>query len=833
VDEPGPTPPDAPREPAGPSATARTVGRYELDREIGRGGMAIVYLARQRDLDRLVALKELSTFHASSPEFAERFLRESRLAGSLSHPNIVTVHEYFEEGGTPYISMEYVSRGSLRPWVGSLSLAQLAGVLEGVLAGLAHAELAGIVHRDLKPENIMVTADGRVKITDFGIAKATQGAGTAAFMTATGMTVGTPTYMAPEQAMAQQIGPWTDLYSVGVIAYEQIAGRAPFHDTEAPMAILLRHVNEPIPPVIEVRPDVDPALSEWVHRLLVKEPAERTRGAVQAWEELEEIVLSLAGPRWRREARLPEQGPTSNTPKPLTPAPFQSQRVKTPAITPAAPASEFVTFNPGAAHGAPPPPPSPPPPPPPPPASEPQAPAPEQPPASTGAESRFITFGPPAETAPPPLQPDPPSPTPAYEPEPEPDAKASEPSPEPKPAAQAPEPEPEPAAQAPEPEPEPEPAAQASAPQPEPAARAYEPEPAAPARARAPEPVPTPGPEPPPTPEPKPAPEAARPSAGGERERTRGRGNRRLVAAAGIATLLAAGVGFAVASASGGSANGTPAPLTGSATAGSLEVSFPSSWQQQTSVPTTPGLQLSSPLAVASSTAGGELVVGSGSPGGPTLLPASLLAALPGAPSGEAVRLGAADFYRYRDLEPSGAVGPETVYALPTTAGTVVGVCVLPSSGASVVGAECERILASLKLTSGSALALGPSQAYAAKLGDALRTLNTARARAGARLAKAGTAAAQATAAASLARAHEQAAAAVRGASPGPAEQASDASVAAALTRIAGGYGAMAGAARGGNRSAFDEGRRTVTRETAALAAALASFRSWAAASGS
>src|SRR5947209_3402168 len=184
------------------------VGRYEILREIGRGGMAIVYAARQPDLDRQVALKELSRFHASSAEFAHRFLRESRLAGSLNHPNIVTVHEYFEHRGTPYIAMELVPRGSLRPYAKLLSIAQVAGVLEGVMAALAHAETAGIVHRDMKPENVMVTADGRVKITDFGIARATQRAGTH-YMTATGMTVGTPIYVAPERAMAGEIGPWT------------------------------------------------------------------------------------------------------------------------------------------------------------------------------------------------------------------------------------------------------------------------------------------------------------------------------------------------------------------------------------------------------------------------------------------------------------------------------------------------------------------------------------------------------------------------------------------------------------------------------------------------
>src|SRR3954453_22296311 len=161
----------------------RKVGRYEILREVGRGGMAVVYLARQTDLDRDVALKELGAFHAADPAFAERFLRESRVAGSLSHPNIVTVHDYFEHEGTPYISMEYVERGSLRPYVGHMTLAQISGVLEGLLAGLTNAEQNGIVHRDLKPENLMVTSDGRVKIADFGIAKATTKMQTGAFLT--------------------------------------------------------------------------------------------------------------------------------------------------------------------------------------------------------------------------------------------------------------------------------------------------------------------------------------------------------------------------------------------------------------------------------------------------------------------------------------------------------------------------------------------------------------------------------------------------------------------------------------------------------------------------
>jgi serine/threonine protein kinase len=323
----------------------RTVGRYEILREIGRGGMAVVYLARQTDLDRFVALKQLVSPLPGDPTFARRFVREARVAGKLSHPNIVTIHDFFEFEGTPYIAMEYVPRGSLRPWIGHLSPAQIAGVLEGVLAGLAHGEQHGIVHRDLKPENVLVTADGGVQIADYGIAKATTHiAGGSAMLTAAGTTVGTPAYMAPEQAMADpDIGPWTDLYSLGCMTYELFTGRTPFHDTEAPMALLLRHVNDPIPPAITVDPSIDPAISSWIDRLLVKDPARRTRSSAQAWDEFEEPTIRLLGPRWRRAARLCETDERVATARPLTPAPF-----KPPAPAPpvASEPSGFVTYAP-------------------------------------------------------------------------------------------------------------------------------------------------------------------------------------------------------------------------------------------------------------------------------------------------------------------------------------------------------------------------------------------------------------------------------------------------------------------------------------------------------
>ena len=245
---------------------------YDVIRELGRGGMAVVHLARQRDLQRLVALKELGGFNARDPAFAERFLRESRMAGSLNHPNIVTVYEYFEDGGTPYIAMELVEGGSLRPLIGELSLPKVARVLEDLLAAVGHAGRNGIVHRDLKPENALITKDGRVKVADFGIAKAA--ASGQQGLTSEGMTVGTPEYMSPEQALARDVGPASDLYSIGCMTYEMLTGRLPFSgDSQA--ALLVAHVNEPVPDVREVDPLIPESVALWVATMTEKDPDDR------------------------------------------------------------------------------------------------------------------------------------------------------------------------------------------------------------------------------------------------------------------------------------------------------------------------------------------------------------------------------------------------------------------------------------------------------------------------------------------------------------------------------------------------------------------------------
>ncbi|HTU96029.1 MAG TPA: protein kinase [Solirubrobacteraceae bacterium] len=309
----------------------KRVGRFDLLEVIGRGGAAVVYLALQRDLQRNVALKELAPFHLADTSFAERFVEESRLAGSMNHANIVTVHEFFEDGSVPYIAMEYLPHGSLRQYIGRLSMAQIAGVLEGVLAGLSHGEAHRIVHRDLKPENLLVAVDGRVKIADFGVARAYSKAATRAVVTVAGTTIGTPAYMSPEQALGQDLTPATDLYSLGVVAWELLTGQVPFDETDTPVAVLYRHVHEPVPSVRSVAPEVDEGIAEWLEKMLAKRPEDRFQSADEAWVTLEDVVLDLLGPRWRREARLALEDEASRGHRTLTPASFRSVTLDTPS----------------------------------------------------------------------------------------------------------------------------------------------------------------------------------------------------------------------------------------------------------------------------------------------------------------------------------------------------------------------------------------------------------------------------------------------------------------------------------------------------------------------
>ncbi len=294
--------------------SVQQVGNYEIVRLLARGGMAVVYLVRQPALDREVVLKRLD-LDSDDPTLAQRFVHEARLAATLDHPNIVTLFDFFEHDGVPYIAMEYVAGGSLRSLIGRLGPAQVYGLVEGVLAGLGHAERRQIAHRDLKPENLLLTSRGDVKIADFGIARAYNAL--TPRLTMAGIAVGTPAYMAPEQAMDEPLGPYTDLYALGVIVYELLAGRPPF-DADTPVGVLYSHVHRPVPPLAALVPEPRPALCEWVEWLLSKTPAERPQSAAEAWDALEEIAVAELGPYWRRGMSItapePEEPPPAEEP---------------------------------------------------------------------------------------------------------------------------------------------------------------------------------------------------------------------------------------------------------------------------------------------------------------------------------------------------------------------------------------------------------------------------------------------------------------------------------------------------------------------------------------
>jgi serine/threonine protein kinase len=282
------------------------VGPYELIRQIDQGGMAYVYLARQSQLERYVALKMLSALRGDNPEGAARFVNEARVASSLSHPNIVTTYDYFVDDGRAYIAMEYVPNGSLRPHVPTLSLPQIAGVLEGILAALGHAHSHRIVHRDVKPENVLVGENGIAKLADFGIAKALTSVANSGYQTEIGITVGTPAYMAPEQAQYNDASIRSDLYSVGVMAYEMVTGRLPYEGDgyQTPTQVILGHIRGARRPPLDLAPTLDKRLAAWIERMMAVAPEDRPADPGTAWHELEDIIVELEQPLWRRRAPL-------------------------------------------------------------------------------------------------------------------------------------------------------------------------------------------------------------------------------------------------------------------------------------------------------------------------------------------------------------------------------------------------------------------------------------------------------------------------------------------------------------------------------------------------
>jgi beta-lactam-binding protein with PASTA domain/tRNA A-37 threonylcarbamoyl transferase component Bud32 len=265
-------------------------GRYRVIRRLGSGGMANVYLAEDTELGRSVAIKVLDEKHAKDEQFVERFRREAKNAASLQHPNIVSIYDRGEAEGTYYIAMECIEGRTLKELLvarGPLPVDQAVAYARQILGAIRFAHRKGIVHRDIKPHNVLVDADGRLKVTDFGIARAG-----ASQMTEAGSIIGTAQYLSPEQARGAPVDQRSDLYSVGVVLYEMLTGSVPFTG-DTPVEIAMKHISAVPEPPSAKRPEVPEDLDMIVLRALAKDPDERFQTAEEMDAELGRLAAGL------------------------------------------------------------------------------------------------------------------------------------------------------------------------------------------------------------------------------------------------------------------------------------------------------------------------------------------------------------------------------------------------------------------------------------------------------------------------------------------------------------------------------------------------------------
>lgn len=296
------------------------LGPYRIINQIGRGGMATVYKAYQPSVDRYVAIKVLPSQLAESREFATRFQQEARIIAKLEHPHILPVFDYGESEGVAYFVMRYLEAGTLRDRMEAgrpLPLNEIDKLFSQLANALSYAHSHGIVHRDLKPANALIDSHGNVFLTDFGIAKLLESASPR--LTQTDAIMGTPAYISPEQAQGQTVDQRSDIYSLGIILYEMVTGSVPF-TAETPLAVLFKHISDPLPPPSLVRPDVPPAIEQVILKALAKDPKDRFATAaefVAAWERALES----------RETAPPLSGSVTVPPRTGTGAPSQQKPV--------------------------------------------------------------------------------------------------------------------------------------------------------------------------------------------------------------------------------------------------------------------------------------------------------------------------------------------------------------------------------------------------------------------------------------------------------------------------------------------------------------------------
>jgi serine/threonine-protein kinase len=263
-------------------------GRYKLEAKLGSGGMSTVYLARDTTLDRQVAVKILHREMSEQEDQLQRFRQEARAVAKLSHPNVVAVIDAGEDGGHPYIVFEYVEGETLKQRikrVGALEPQEALAYAIEIARGLTVAHNRNMVHRDIKPQNVLIDAEGRAKLTDFGISRQLEQDG----MTATGRVLGTTDYVAPEQAMGHPVDIRSDIYALGVVLYEMLIGQVPFH-ADSQVGVAMKHVNEELPDVQQRRPELSAAAALVVERATAKDPDRRYQ---QVGELIDDLSTAL------------------------------------------------------------------------------------------------------------------------------------------------------------------------------------------------------------------------------------------------------------------------------------------------------------------------------------------------------------------------------------------------------------------------------------------------------------------------------------------------------------------------------------------------------------
>jgi eukaryotic-like serine/threonine-protein kinase len=307
-------------------------GRYKVVRRLGTGGMANVYLAEDQELGRRVAIKVLDDRHSRDEQFVERFRREAKNAAGLSHPNIVSIYDRGQADDTYYIAMEYLEGRTLKELLvtrGPTPLPVAIDYARQILAALGFAHRNGIVHRDIKPHNVLVAPDGRLKVTDFGIARAG-----ASQMTETGSIIGTAQYLSPEQAKGAPVTPASDIYSVGIVLYEMLTGVVPFTG-DTPLEIAMKHLSATPSPPSTVRQEVPHELDSVVLRALAKDPADRYQSAEEMDADLARVVRGKAvAPETEEAATYVLSGSGATT---LSSAPTQVVRGGRGTVVPPAP----------------------------------------------------------------------------------------------------------------------------------------------------------------------------------------------------------------------------------------------------------------------------------------------------------------------------------------------------------------------------------------------------------------------------------------------------------------------------------------------------------------